>query len=66
MLRTTAQYHLGAESKPRLQILQDLEVNGAGTSSSVRMYSSTEQSSSTVDLGTVAMPVAVEWGNNYE
>jgi hypothetical protein len=65
-LWTTAQDHLGAGSKPRPQTGQDLEANGAGTSLSVQMYSNMEQSSSMVDLGTVVMPVAEEWGNSYE
>lgn len=64
--RMTAQDHLGAGSMPRLQTRQDLEATGAGTSLSVQMYSNMEQSSSMVDLGTVVMPVAVEWGNSYE
>lgn len=65
-LRTTAQDHLGAGSKPRPQTGQDSEANGAGTSLSVQMYSNMEQSSSMVDLGTVVMPVPEEWGNSYE
>jgi uncharacterized membrane protein len=64
--RTTAQDHLGAESKPRLQIVQDLEANEADTSSSVQMQWNMEQGSSMVDLGTVVMPVAEEWENSYE
>lgn len=61
-----AQDLLDVESKLRLQIGQDLEANGAGTSLLVQMYSNMEQSSSKADLGTAVMPVAEEWGNSYE